>query len=168
MIRHLLLAVAWAGCTTTIEVAIFWPNPGLAYYINAPFIAAAGLAFLLPWPRSVWYSLALGLMIDWFSPLPFGTYLILCSTMVCLIAFLQQTWLKQMSLLSVAVISAIALAIVSLLLWGWMLTSVYIGWTAFNWFSPSAWWMWVGGFIIECVLISILTKFASRSYEQLF
>ncbi|EKD76537.1 MAG: hypothetical protein ACD_43C00069G0004 [uncultured bacterium] len=115
MKRQLILFVSLVWLTSTIQIGWLWPAPATTLTFNSAFVVIGILVFVVRWPLALWFSLAQGLLIDLFSPFVFGTYTAASLLLVICIGLLQDTWLKQHSLLSVATIAALSITLVQVL-----------------------------------------------------
>lgn len=104
----------WLACT--IQLGWLWPAVNTTLTFSLGFVIIAVLAFGQRWSTALWYSLAQGSLIDIYSPYIFGTYIITSLVLAICIGLLQDTWLKQRSLLSVATIAGVSLFLTQLLL----------------------------------------------------
>jgi hypothetical protein len=118
MKRLILLFIVLIWFIGTIQLGWLWPAASTTLTVSGGFIVIAVLAFTANWQTALWYSLAQGFFIDLFSPFVFGTYASASVTLAILIGFLQDTWLKQRSLLSVATIVGVSLLVAQLVLFG--------------------------------------------------
>ncbi len=145
-----------------IEVAVIWPMPNGLIIFNSLFITVAAVSFITNWQKATGFALVQGWLLDLYSPQLFGLYLISGVILVWCIAGLRATWLKQTSLLMVAVIAAISLAVIQLFtsLWQW-LDERWRGsaWQLIN-DVPLSWWLvgWLAMIVFTVGLVRLLSK----------
>lgn len=125
MKRLIILLVGLIWLTSSIQIGWLWPIANTTLTFNLIFVIIAVLVFVVRWSVILWYSLAQGMFIDLFSPYVFGTYTAACLLLVVCIGLLQDTWLKQHSLLSVATIAAISIFLTQLLMYSGVALSEY-------------------------------------------
>lgn len=109
MRRRIIGFTALIFLACIIQVGWLWPAQLTALTFSLSLVLITIVAFVWPWPHSLWYGLAQGLLIDLFSPYLFGTYGLTSMILAICIGVLQDTWLKQHSLLSVATITGTSL-----------------------------------------------------------
>ena len=109
MKRRLALFLCLIALVSSVQVGWLWPAHTTSLTFSLAFVVITVLAFAQRWPYALGYSLAQGMSIDLFSQFVFGTYTLACLVLVICIGVLQDTWLKQHSLLSVATIAGVSL-----------------------------------------------------------
>lgn len=98
----LLLAI------TVVDLSLAaWPE--LAYSIFFSFICIIIVSSVYSLPASLRWAIAQGLLLDLFSPSPFGIYLISSIALVYCVQILQYSWLKQKTVVHQLLISSISI-----------------------------------------------------------
>lgn len=150
---------------TVAEISVLLPIPFFSYTVSPVFILVCSLSFLLSIEEALIWAGIQGLSIDLISPSPFGVYLISCLLLVAGIKFMQDTWFKQSSLLSVTVISIVNLSIVYSVFLGSHALVEKIGILTINPVHIVTFASLVVGIIIECVLVSVCVRIFARTQK---
>lgn len=167
MKRRLIGFCAAMFLACIIQLGWLWPAQVTTLTFSLGFVLTTVVAFVWPWPHSLWYGIAQGLLIDMFSPYLFGTYGFASFVLVICIGVLQDTWLKQHSLLSVATITGVSLLLAQGILLGIIALTEFTEIIA----SQSAATVTFIGFIIGLFVMVIGTlcgvRLLSRQYVKL-
>lgn len=165
MNKRYYFIIALTVFVTVAEVSILLPVPFLSYTVSPGFIVVCSLAFLLSIEEAMTWAGIQGLSIDLISPSPFGVYIFSCLLLVIGIKFMQDTWFKQSSLLSVTVISLVNLSLVYIVFLGIHALVAKIGILSINPASIVTASSLVVGIIIECVIVSICVRLFARTQK---
>lgn len=154
-----------SGSTVVAEV-VSWSIPHLAFQLLPSWIVCAVLASLIPWPRSGWIALALGLGIDVFSPAPFGLWLVMLLLLVVVTEAVRTTWVKQASALSAFACLLCGMVAASIPLWLWAIAAERT--TAI---VPVIllvpWWHWPVIWLFASSMAAVLVRILPSPYERL-
>lgn len=166
MKRSLVVAAILFFMTIILEVAWVWPSRSMSPGFHLLFVVVATLTFIHTWQKVLWYALGLGFILDLYSPQVFGISMATSVLLVLLIAVLKASWLKQPSLLSVATISALSLAIVQsvalLVQWG----SEELNFSSVHVLSSMSLLGTIGGLLAMVFATTIVVRMVSSRYEK--
>ena len=125
MKKRLVIFFILIALASSVQLGWLWPANLTTLTFSFGFVVITVMAFAQRWSYALWYSLAQGICIDLFSPFVFGTYTLASLILVICIGVLQDTWLKQHSLLSVATITATSLLLTQFVMLGVIALSEY-------------------------------------------
>lgn len=148
---------------TVIELSVILPLNFVSYTVSPAFILVCTLAFLLTMSEALSWAGIQGISMDLVSPSPFGIYVVSCIALVVCIKFMQDTWFKQSSLLSVSVISLVSLSVMYSLFMGVHVLVEKIGILTINPVDGVTVSSIIGGILIQCVIVSLCIRMFARS-----
>lgn len=165
MNKRYYFIIALIIAVSVTEVSVMLPIRFFSYAVSPVFILVCSLSFLLSIEEAMIWAGIQGLSIDLISPSPFGVYLISCLLLVAGIKFMQDTWFKQSSLLSVTVISLVNLSLVYSVFLGIHALVEKIGILIINPVNIVTIVSLVVGIIIQCVIVSICVRIFARTQK---
>lgn len=160
--RYYLIAVLII-CLTVVESSVMMPLNFFSYSVSPAFILVCTLAFLLNLSEALTWAGLQGMSLDLVSPSPFGIYVVSCLVLVVSIKFMQDTWFKQSSLLSVTVISLVSLSVIYPLFIGSHYLVEKIGILTINPVDIITLTSIVVGILTQCVIVSLCVRIFARS-----
>lgn len=150
---------------TIIELDILLPVSLFAYSFSMVFILVIILAFILSLEEAIIWAIMQGLLLDLMSPSPFGIYMVACTVLVIFIKFMQHTWFKQSSILSVMVISLVSLSVAYGVFYIVHYGTRVLGFIVIN---PIVVINLVGliiGIFIQCIIASVFIRMLSAAHK---
>lgn len=161
--RHRLLLVISVGLVVLLEVAT-WALP-VAWRLYPSWVAVAVVTSMLAWPRSGWYALGLGFMIDVFAPAPFGLWMAMLFVLSVTCMVVKTSWVKQLSVLSVFVSVLCGVAAASVPIWIWDIVATQT--TVISAVSVVVpWWQWPLIWISNSLIAALLVRLLPSPYER--
>lgn len=130
----------------------------LSYSVNAVFVSAAVIAFILPLRQSLFLSILQAAIVDLLTPTPFGIYMICVIFIIVIIKLFRSNWLKQNSALAISVIGVISLGFAQSLFIAIPTLLLNVHWIALRAIPNLSLWGWLIGLAIECIVVNVLVR----------
>ncbi len=142
-----------------------WAIQPAAFRMYPSWICVAVMMHLLPWPKSAYAAVSLGLLIDLYSPAPFGTWMCSLLLLVLVGQWIHTTWLKQATGISVLFASLSGMIAATLPIWIWQILATQS--SVFNQtILVVRWWQWPLAWILMSLCAAIGVRVLPSRYER--
>ncbi len=156
--RDVIIVVLIGLLIVVLENGVLLPAQHLSYTFSLMYIGALVIGLLWPFQHAILWATITALVIDLFRIGPFGIFTLSVVLLVIIANLLKYTWLKQISGLSVFVISSISV----IMAYGFMIFShllvTSIGLLDINPLTVITWQSLVVGIVIQCFIVSFLVR----------
>lgn len=160
-----VVLVCGAACIVVLEV-VSWAFHPMAFWLYPSWIYLAIVMQLLPWPRSAYLALSIGLVIDLYAPAPFGLWMVSLLLLVVVGQWIHTTWVKQASALSVFIAILGGLVAATVPVWLWQVAASSSSVFA-DVILQVHWWQWPVGWFIMSLLAAVCVRILPSRYERL-
>jgi cell shape-determining protein MreD len=161
---HWVVLVITFGVVVIAEVAS-WAVQPFAFRFYPSWLYIAILMHLLPWPQSAYAAVALGVMIDLYSPAPFGIWMLSLFLLVTVGQWVHTTWLKQATGISILFASLFGMMAASVPIWIWQVIAAKTAIVSQT-ILVVHWWQWPLGWIPMSLLAAVAVRILPSRYER--